>query len=213
MHNLARLDLRLRQVSGSPQEQPFVPRSAQATQVLRCQRTYDDKCPQMFNDNAKLWEWVRVCESIIILNCNFYCFRECSFNPSTCWFGACLLECATFDPEWSASKNEVQVVNVRCLTSNKHFNQSLSWQKKIFTLLVQVGDPTWAWHHPELAEKTMQRPWPARQQVPTELYETKWKPFIGTWSILEYVTLNMVAKIQVKWMSQVCGHMSQSQVW
>ena len=71
MHNLARLDLRLRQVSGSPQEQPFVPRSAQATQVLRCQRTYDDKCPQMFNDNAKLWEWVRVCESIIILNCNF----------------------------------------------------------------------------------------------------------------------------------------------
>jgi hypothetical protein len=50
------------------------------------------------------------------------------------------------------SRNVANVVNVRCLTSIKHFNQRLSRQNKLFTLLVQsavvliimsqVGDPT-----------------------------------------------------------------------
>ena len=35
------------------------------------------------------------------------------------------------------SRNVANVVNVRCLTSIKHFNQRLSRQNKLFTLLVQ----------------------------------------------------------------------------
>ena len=95
-----------------------------------------------------------------------------AFNPNKCLFDACRSMASL---AWhffvrhlmqiALSRNVANVVNVRCLTSIKHFNQRLSRQNKLFTLLVrsavvliimsQVGDPTWAWHHPEVAEKTM----------------------------------------------------------